>query len=155
MTQYQKNEGVYGKWVKGSEIQTGTVAKLVSEVKPEPSQFQNKDGSMKMQDVGKIRFQDGKESMNISLNRATIHGLIDAFGNDSKEWIGKLLTAVTERMVVGGKRVTAIYLLPEGYELIEDSEGYMKVVNQTIKDETVQIAPAPMEDEINPNDIPF
>lgn len=37
---------------------------------------------------------------------------------------GHHLTAETEKIVIGGKRVTAVYLVPEGYELGEDN-GYV------------------------------
>ncbi len=36
-------------------------------------------------------------------------------------------------MVVGGKRVTALYLVPEGFEVGEDDGGYM-VVQKKAKD---------------------
>ena len=106
-----------------------------------------------MQDVAKVRFQGIEEVKNMNLNRATLNGLVDAFGEDSKKWIGQVLTAVTEKMVVGGKRVTAVYLLADSYELKEDEAGYMIIVNPA--KETVQVAPNETEDEVNPEDIPF
>ena len=154
MARYQKQNFLGGTWVKGTEVTSGTKCKLVSETNPQPSSFTNKDGTPKAQDVAKIRFENNPEPKNISLNRATIGGLVDAFGEDSKNWINKYLTAVTEKMVVGGKRVTALYLLPEGYELKEDENGYMVIVN--LKKETVQVAPTDEpNDEINPEEIPF
>ena len=127
--QYQKQNFVGGSWVKGSEVVTGVKVKIVSETLPTPSKFQNKDGTVKMQDVAKVKFQGVEEVKNMNLNRATINGLVDAFGEDSKLWIGKVMTAHTEKMVVGGKRVTAVYLLADGYELKEDEGGYMIIVN--------------------------
>lgn len=144
---YEKIEGVYGSWVKGSEVVSGTKAKLITEVKPQPSQFKDKNGNPKTQDVAKIMFQGFAEEKNINLNRATINGLIDAFGDDSKMWIGKTLTAHTEKVLVGGKRQIAVYLLADGYEAIEDEDGFMKIINPD-KQESVK-------EEINPSEIPF
>lgn len=153
MAKYTKSSAVHGAWVKGTEVTDGTKAKLVSETNPEPSQFQNKDGSIKTQDVAKIRFQGGTEPLNISLNRTTLNGLIEAFGEDSKEWIGKVLTVKTEKTRIGGKNVTVVYLIPEGFEMKDDENGYAKVVK--IGEETIQTAPSDDVEDLDPADIPF
>ena len=123
---YTKTSGVVGKWVKGSEVVSGSKCRLVSETNPIASQFKNKDGSVKMQDVAKVQFESG-EPMNISLNRATLNALVDSFGEESAKWQGIELTAVTEKVVVGGKRVTAVYLVPQFYEVGEDANGYVVI----------------------------
>jgi hypothetical protein len=156
MAVYQRNVSMSGNWVKGSDVKSGIKAKLTSETIRTESQFKNEDGTPKLQDVAKIRFEDKKEDMNIALNRATLNGLVDAFGTESKDWIGKYLTTQTERMVVGGKRVTALYLIPEGYELTEDSGGYMVVQRKNTDNLTSEGKPIPFPDEeIKPEDIPF
>ena len=127
---YTKTSGVVGKWIKGSEVQSGSRAKLVSETNPSPSQFKNKDGSVKMQDVAKIQFDGGAEPLNISLNRASINALVDAFGEDSAKWQGHALTVETEKMRVAGKAVTVVYLIPEGYERVDDANGYAVIVKK-------------------------
>jgi hypothetical protein len=38
------------------------------------------------------------------------------------------LTVHTEKVAVAGKRVTALYLVPEGFEVGEDNEGYVQIV---------------------------
>ena|SRR3990167_9409548 len=157
MTQYEKKVSVFGDWVKGSDLQSGMKAKIKTEVAPIKSQFKAKDGSDKMQDVCKIHFQGQKEQMNMNLNRPTLDGLIDAFGGDSKNWIDKELTVQTEKAVIGGKRVTIVYLLAEGFELKEDSDGYMKVVKvgtETPKGTDNDGIEYPEEDTM-PSDIPF
>ena len=142
--QYTKSSGVGGAWVKASEIVSGTKCKLVSETAPQPSEYGT-------QDVAKIRFQGEEgEAKNVRINKPSINALIDAFGEDSKVWIGNVLTAVTEKMVVSGKRVTALYLVPEGYSLGEDEGHYLVITKDgaTVKSE-------PTEETINPEDIPF
>ena len=100
---------------------------MVAETKPRESQFKNKDGSVKMQNVSKIQFEQGGEPFNISLNRANLNALIDAFGDDSVKWQGHLLSVQTEKIQVAGKRVVAIYLVPDGYELGEDENKYVVI----------------------------
>ena len=151
--EYQRNVSMGGSWVKGSDVQSGIKAKLKSAAIRTESQFKNEDGTPKMQDVAKIRFENKDEQMNIALNRATLNGLIDAFGTESADWIDKVLITQTEKMVVGGKRVTALYLVPEGYEVGEDSGGYMVV--QKIGGADKSEASQAVADEIRPEDIPF
>ena len=129
MAKYSKSTFLGGAWLKGAEVVTGSRCKLVGETEPQASQFKDKNGNMKMQDVSKVRFENGTDALNISLNRATISGLVDAFGEDSKDWIGKVLTAHTEKVMVAGKRVTAVYLLADGYQVGEDENGYVKIFN--------------------------
>src|ERR1035437_4803024 len=103
----------------------------MSETAPMQSQFKNeKTGEVKTQDVAKILFSGDTEEKNISLNRATINGLIDAFGDDSALWTGQVLTAETEKVRVAGKAVTAVYLVPEGYERVDDENGYTVIVKK-------------------------
>src|SRR3990167_1282715 len=144
--QYTKSSGIGGAWVKASEIVSGTKCKLVSETSPQPSEF----GS---QDVAKIRFQGEQgEPKNVRINKPSLNGLIDAFGTDSKAWIGQMLTANTEKMVVSGKSVTALYLVADGFEVGEDEGGYIIVKKIGKKTETQKDN---YPDEINPSEIPF
>jgi len=150
MAKYSKQNFVGGEWIKKGEVVSGIKAKLVSETEPQPSNFKNQKGEVQMQDVTKIRLEGGTDALNIALNRATIYGLVDAFGEDSKDWIGKPLTVITERSTFGGKRGFSIYLLAEGYEMKEDENGYLIIVNPN--KESVQVV---RDDEINTEDIPF
>ena len=127
---YEKSSSIQGKWIRGGDMQSGMQCTLTTETNPMPSQFQNKDGSMKMQDVSKIKFKGTNEELNINLNRATLNALIDAFGSESKNWIGKVLIVETEKMRVGGKAVVAVYLIPDGYERVDDENGYAIIVKK-------------------------
>lgn len=121
---YKKSTTTTGAWAKGSELEDIKVAKIVSETKAQPSNFTNKDGSAKDQDVCKIRFAGKEDVYNISLNKATINGLVDAFGEDSKEWINKELTVETEKVRVAGVARIAIYLIADGYQKVDNDEGF-------------------------------
>lgn len=127
---YNKPSSVQGNWLRGQNVEDGAQCTLTTEAQPVPSQFKDKNGNSKNQDVAKIKFKGSQEELNINLNRATVAGLIDAFGDDSKDWVGKVLIAHTEKVVVSGKRVTAVYLIPEGYEVAEDDNGYIVIVKE-------------------------
>lgn len=146
---YQKVVSMGGAWVKASEVQSGTKAKIVSETIGQPSQFLNKDGSPKTQDVAKLRIEGATEPLNCSLNRATINALVDAFGEESAAWQGHPLTIETEKVRVAGKSVVALYLVPEGYEKTDDDNGYVIIVK---KGATPQ---SPNVEEISAEDVPF
>lgn len=132
---YQKQTSISGKWAKGSELTGVSVAKIVSETKPIPSSFQDKKGNPKTQDVAKVVFGSDSEPLNVSLNRATINGLIDAFGDDSTAWMNKSLKVETEKVRVAGKAVTALYLIPEGYKKIDDESGFAVIVKESYSQE--------------------
>lgn len=124
---YSGKLSVSGSWLKGDDVQNGTRAKLVSECLPSASQFKNKDGSVKMQDVAKIQVDGMDEVKNISINRASLNALASAFGTDSVKWQGHSFTIRTEKVQVAGKRQTVMYLVPDGYEVGEDAGGYVVI----------------------------
>ncbi|HEX3860773.1 MAG TPA: hypothetical protein VHY35_03700 [Stellaceae bacterium] len=142
-----------GAWAKAADLTVGTRAKIIDECTRVESQFKDeKTGAAKTQDVCKVRFEGKPEALNVNLNRATIRGLVEAFGSDSKEWIGKTLTVHTEKTTVAGRRVTALYLVAEGFEVAEDAEGYVQI---TRKGAALEVPPPSDGNEINPDDIPF
>jgi len=159
MANYQKTTAIQGSWVKSSEIENGTTAKIVSETNPQPSQYLNKDGSPKNQDVAKVLFKGYSESVNVGLNRTTINGLIDSFGEDSKNWQDKVLTVDVEKIRIGGKSNTAIYLIPENYEKTDDDSGYavIRKIGEGLPTESKEenIPVINEDEEIDPKDIPF
>jgi hypothetical protein len=90
--------------------------------------FKDKNGNAQTRDVCKVRIEGEVDSQNLSINKATLNGLIDAFGEDSIDWQNKPLTIETEKMRVSGKSVVAIYLIPNGYDKIDDASGYAVIV---------------------------
>jgi hypothetical protein len=92
-----------------------------------------KTGEKKYQDVAKVLFSGDTEAKNMSINRASLHGLIDAFGEESADWMNHILTVETEKVRVGGRAVTAVYLIPENYERVDDENGYTVIVKKGTK----------------------
>lgn len=128
---YQKSGGVSGAWAKSAELVSGSKCKIVSETSQSPSAFTNEDGSQKMQDVCKVKFE-GQEPLNVSLNKTTINGLIEAFGEESSDWQGHDLIVQTEKIRVAGKAATSLYLVPVGFEKVDDENGFAKIVKSDL-----------------------
>jgi hypothetical protein len=156
---YQKSNTIIGAWIKGSELSAIKEAKIVSETEPKPSLFTNKEGSPKTQNVCKIMFKGKEEVFNISLNKATINGLVDAFGDESKDWMNKLLGVETEKVRVAGKAGIATYLIPEGYERVDNQDGFAEIVKMGLEKKINQPEDIPVINDENDNidvaDIPF
>ncbi len=157
---YTKATGISGNWVKTNELKNGQRAKIVSETSPQPSSFVDKKGNPKTQDVAKVRFEGQNEPVNVSLNRATINALIEAYGDDSVAWQGHYLTCEVEKVRVGGVMRLALYLLPEGYEKADDDNGYAVIRRkgeaQPATPQNGAVAETDtVEGEVNVADIPF
>lgn len=153
MAIYEPKSAISGKWAKASELGGVKSAKIISETKPSPSQFKDeKTGAEKMQDVAKVQFQGMSDPLNVNLNRATIAGLISAFGKDSNDWVGHTLSVETEKMRVAGKAVVALYLIPAGYKRIDDDNGYALIVP---KDEPESVPSISLDEEETSVDVPF
>lgn len=146
MAKVTKSSGSGGMWLKKDELKNGDIMKLVSEAKDE-------EGQNGTQLVAKCRIkgQEG-DAMNVAINKPSKNALIDAFGDDTKEWVGKLLTIQVEKGVFAGRRGIAMYLVPEGFELTEDEGGYLVILKIGGTTEKNTVAD---DVEIDPDDIPF
>jgi hypothetical protein len=143
---YEKKEFIAGKWADKAELYEKRVskAKIVTETNPETSAFKNEDGTPQMQDVCRVQFPGYPEALKVSLNRATINSLVDAFGRASKDWQGHVLMLEIDKLP--GKKFP-LYLIPEGYKRTEDENGYSVIVKQGA-------APASVPD-VQLEDVPF
>lgn len=156
MAVYTKTSKVIGGWFKGADFygKDGLKAKIITEVEPVPSQFKNEDGTQKIQDVGKVQFEGIPEPLNMNINAVSRDALVEAFGNDSTNWVKKLLFLEVEKTLIGGKRAYVPYLIPDGYERVEDEMGYMHI---TKKGKKVEAAPEEinLDNEPNQEEPPF
>lgn len=135
-----------GNWLDKKTLKTGDQIKLVSEAKEVP----NQQGGMQI--VGKCKVKGQTGETNISINKPSKNALIEAFGDDSVNWIDKLLTTHIEKTMIAGKRGIALYLVPDGYQVTEDEGGYLVITKPNSKTTTVQEEDV---EEIDPGDIPF
>lgn len=162
---YEAHTGVSGGWVDKKVLTNGMKAKIVSETKPVLSNFKGKNGEDQYQDVAKVRFQGLPDAVNVNINKPNIAALIEAFGDDSVNWQGHTLTVELEKVRIGGKAATALYLLPDGFKKIDDENGYAVVVRADVKEGVSPAAAAPAEEldprvdpedaKIKPEDIPW
>jgi len=134
---------VGGNWARANEIVSGTKIKLTTEATVQTSEEYG--DSL----IAKAKIQGALDEVNIRINKPSKNALIDAFGDDTTNWVGKVLTAQTEKSVVAGKRVTILYLVPEGFTLGEDAGGYVVIVRNGAPTQGTDTAP------ITPDDIPF
>lgn len=122
--EYSKSLG--GAWLDADKVQDGSKVKIINETVKRDSSFKDDEGNAKTENVAKVQF-DGQDAVNMRLNWTTIYGLIDAFGNDSKSWIGNPLTARVKEAVVGDKVRTIIYLVAEGFDLVKNDEKKLEI----------------------------
>lgn len=92
--------GNYAK--KGIDIKQDDIVLIASE-------GQEVDGNFGKQDVFLLKLATGEEK-NVNLNQTSINNLIDAYGDDSKNWIGKEAKVWLIPQMVSGKMAKVLYL---------------------------------------------
>ena len=150
MATVQRSSGG-GKWLDKKTLVNGDKLKITTTADWIP----NQQGGEQL--VAKCKVQ-GKttEDVNISINAPSKNGLIDAFGDDTAAWRNQTLTVEVFSTLIAGKKGVALYLIPEGFELKENAEGYMNIVNPNAGEPVnANEYPTQEEEEINPDDIPF
>jgi hypothetical protein len=144
------NKGTTGNWLNADTLQTDAKVKILTECVKQESKFKDKDGNSKSENIVKVRVQGADNSVNMRLNWATIYGFIEAYGTDSKGWVGKIATAKTVDAMVGDTMRTIVYLIPDGFELKKNEEKKLNIVRIGDTPATVEVS-----EDINPEDTPF
>ena len=100
-----------------------------------------------------------------SFNQSTINILVDAFGSDSKDWVGKKVNVLTKKTVIANKKVTVVYFVTDGWylddygDLENDSQDRSTSSQNAPQASTTKGLPETggraEEANINPDDIPF
>jgi len=128
MTIFQKRVSCGAFLVKGEDIKNNDIVVVASEGK-------QMDGQFGTQDIFMIKCASGKEG-NVSFNQTSINCMIDAYGTDSKNWIGKQAKVWTILSNVQGKMVKVYYFTHPNAEVDDDGRFCLN-----LKDE----APVPTE----------
>jgi hypothetical protein len=167
---YSKSSGTNGPWLDKDQVRNGQRFAILTEAKPIEEVYK---GQQNIRNTVKVKVEGMQEPQNYDLNKPTVNGLIDAFGEDSRLWIGKVLTAYTENVRVAGRAGVMLILIPEGYKVMNDEGGYAVVVPMDTPEPKKFAAPAapvapvrggdfdfaappvPESVEIRPEDIPF
>ena len=76
------------------------------------------EGEWGMRDVFLVKLANGEEK-NITFQQTTMNGLIDAFGKDSKDWVGKSVKIHLITQNVSGKFIKVTYISHPQAELTE------------------------------------
>ena len=93
------------------------------------------EGKFGEQLVFKVETRNGERNLN--LNQKSQNNLIDAYGDDTDNWVGKKVIAHMIKTMVQGKLTNVVYLAHPGW--LMDDEGNFE----------------PDPTKINPEDIPF
>lgn len=139
------SQSLPGEWLKIRDLSSGTQLKIVEEARQEQSNFDNK----KTRWVTQVKVQGEEGVKNININFTSLKALVSAFGDDSSDWVGKVVTARVEQAIVGGKKVHILYLVPEGYDLVEGEDGFMNISSKKQTD----TKPGETEGSDDPEDI--
>ena len=117
MAIYQKKISVGAFFKKGVDFRDGDIVEIASEGKQIEGQFGT-------QDIFLIKLSDDKEG-NIGFNQTTINNLIDGYGKDSLNWIGKKVKVWGILSNVQGKMIKVYYFLHPDTILDEGSGEFL------------------------------
>lgn len=130
----RKEEYEYEGTTYAADIQAGDTVKILDEGTVETGDYGE-------QTVFTIETRNGEKRANF--NQKSINALIDSFGSDSKEWVGKDVKVLINKTVIGGKKRVVAYFVTPDWSLDEFGD--------LVQDE----GKAKDTEEINPDDIPF
>lgn len=125
MAIYKKRVNLGAFLKKGEDFKDGDMVEITSEGKQLEGQFGT-------QDIFVIKLSDGKEG-NVNFNSTSINNLIDAFGEDSKEWIGKKVKIWGILSNVQGKMIKVYYFAHPDTTL--DDKGVFVLSAGKVKDD--------------------
>lgn len=77
------------------------------------------EGKYGTKQVFRVATRNGEKNVNV--NQTSINNLIDAFGDDTEDWVGKEVQCWVVKTMVSGKLHNVLYLAPEGWSM--DDEG--------------------------------
>lgn len=125
MAIYTKKVSVGSFIKKGEDIKDGDIVKIANEGK-------QVEGNFGMQDLFLVKTKEGVEG-NVSFNQTTLNGLIDAYGEDSVQWIGKPVKVWKIKMSVAGKFTDVWFFSHPHAEMTE--AGFVLSLKKQIEEE--------------------
>lgn len=135
---YQKRVSVGQFAKKDEDYKDGDIVTIANEGK----KFEGQWGE---QDVFLVKFKTGEK--NLTFNRTTLNNLIDAYGDESKSWVGKEAKIWLILQNVQGKMVRVTYLSHPDATIDEDGQFTLPKSTKTSRTQEGEI--------IDTNDIPF
>ncbi|MDD5178303.1 MAG: hypothetical protein PHT54_03440 [Candidatus Nanoarchaeia archaeon] len=129
---------------KGEDIKENDIIKVANEGKKVPGEFGD-------QDVFLVKLEDGREG-NLAFNSTSINAIIDAYGEESKNWIGKELKVWMIRMAVQGKIKPVYYFTHPDAELNEEGTFVLPVKNKSKKKKEEEDIEIPIVEDQEPTE---
>lgn len=109
---YNKKVSVGAFLKKGADFKDGDMVEIANEGVQMEGQFGT-------QDIFLIKLESGSEG-NVGFNQTTLNGLIDAYGKEATNWIGKIVKVVKVKQNVAGKFMDVYYFAHPDAELTEN-----------------------------------
>ena len=107
----------------------------------------------------KVRTRNGEKKA--KFNQKSINILIDEFGEDSDNWVGKDVLTIVHKTLIAGEKQDVVYFVTEGWKLDEYGElvkegGVFGKEDGPDQEKTGAVDTVEYPEEIiNPEDIPF
>lgn len=140
MAIYTKKVSVGAFLIKGEDFKDGDLIEIANEGKPI-------EGKYGVQDVFLIKTANGKEG-NTNFNQTSVNNMVDAFGNNSLNWIGKKVKVWGIMSNVQGKMTKVYYFSHPDADIDKDGNFMIPNISKDVKDERV-------DEVIDTADIPF
>lgn len=136
---YTKRISVGQFFKKGEDFKDGDILTIANEGKQIEGQFG-------VQDVFLVKLKDETEG-NVNFNQTTINNLIDGYGEDSINWIGKEIKVWMIKMSVQGK-IKSVYFFLHPDSVLDDETGEFSIKGKTknIKNEDIPVIDQDTED---------
>lgn len=77
-------------------------------------------GNFGEQNNFKVKTRNGEKKL--AFNQSTINVMVQEFGDDSENWVGKDVKVILQKKVIAGKKSIIPYLVTEGWYLDEYGE---------------------------------
>lgn len=96
-----------------ADLQNGDEIKILDSGQVEPGQFGEQHNF-------KIKTRNGDKKL--SFNQSSINVLVEEFGEDTENWIGKDVKVILKKGTYAGKKGIATYVVVDGWQLDEYGE---------------------------------
>lgn len=128
---------VDGDWLdKSQDVEDGDTVVIADAGIQRDSRYTNEDGSAKKEYVFKVKV--GDKELNARFNGKSRDALIDAFGDETKDWVGKEVTVRIKKDTIGGKKVIIAYFVTPEWDFDEYGELF-NTADQAPVEGTIEI----------------
>lgn len=142
MSKFQKKVSVGQFAKKGEDYKDGDILTIANEGK-------QVDGDFGPRHVFLVKLPKGGEK-NFTFNQTSINNMVDAYGEDSVNWVGKDVKVWLILQNVQGKMVRVAYVAHPSAEI--NDEGSFIIPGKTAQKDAKESSAV---EDINPDDIPF